>query len=58
MIADYVERKIPEYYPTMYLDGFEPYEILIAHNKKMREEFLNNDQINDININSNIKVRK
>ena len=26
-------RQIPDYYPTMYLDGYKPYEILeAAHN--------------------------
>ena len=26
-------RQIPEYYPTMYLDGYKPYEIVeAAHN--------------------------
>jgi len=27
-ILDYYTRKIPEYYDTMYLDGFTPMEIL------------------------------
>ena len=23
-------RRIPDYYPTMYLDGFEPWEVMYA----------------------------
>ena len=32
-------RKIPEYYDTMYLDGYTPYEILHATRKKMYREY-------------------
>ena len=31
-------RRIPEYYDTMYLDGYTPYEILDATRKKMFRE--------------------
>ena len=27
---DYINRKVPAYYNTMYLDGYTPYEILYA----------------------------
>ena len=33
-------RRIPEYYDTMYLDGYTPYEILYATRKKMYREYL------------------
>ena len=32
-------RRIPEYYDTMYLDGYPPYEILHAARKKMFCEY-------------------
>ena len=32
-------RHIPEYYDTMYLDGYTPYEILYAARKKMHREY-------------------
>ena len=32
-------RRIPEYYDTMYLDGYTPYEILHATRKKMFREY-------------------
>ena len=32
-------RRIPEYYPSMYLDGYTPYEILHATRRKMYQEY-------------------
>lgn len=32
-------RRIPEYYDTMYLDGYTPYEILHATRKKMYKDY-------------------
>ena len=28
-------RRIPDYYPTMYLDGFEPWEVMHAAMRQM-----------------------
>ena len=35
-VIDYHNRRIPEYYDTMYMDGYEPWEILEAVHKSMR----------------------
>ena len=35
---DYYDR-IPEYYPTMYMDGYTPTEILYATHKLMNRQF-------------------
>ena len=35
--------QIPEYYDTMYLDGFTPEEILMAKRKQMNEAFYNDE---------------
>ena len=32
-------KHIPEYYDSMYLDGYTPYEILYATRKKMFREY-------------------
>ena len=32
-------KRIPEYYDSMYLDGYTPYEILYAARKKMFREY-------------------
>ena len=34
----YPKKKLPDYYPTMYLDGYTPEEIRMAlHNKMIKE---------------------
>lgn len=41
LLEDYIHRNVPEYYPTMYLDGYTPAQIMYAHRKmalKMAKE--------------------
>lgn len=38
MIEKYIYRKVPDYYPDMYWDGFTPEEIHYAHNKAMMNQ--------------------
>ncbi|MDY4429769.1 hypothetical protein [Evtepia sp.] len=33
LLEDYIHRNVPEYYPTMYLDGYTPVQIMYAHRK-------------------------
>ena len=60
--AEYHHRKIPEYYKTMYLDGYSPEEIHYALRKKMRREYAERqarqNQTHDIHITSEVKIRK
>jgi len=35
--AEYWNQHIPEYYPTMYQDGYTPTEILAAMRKKVQQ---------------------
>lgn len=69
-LAEYYNRQIPEYYPTMYMDGYEPYQILHAlHCKMIRDyeqreeakrkakEEADNVVIPTINFNTSIKVK-
>ena len=35
--------RIPDYYDTMYLDGFTPEEILMAKRKQMNEAFYDDE---------------
>ena len=37
-IMDFYNRDIPEYYPTMYLDGYSPQQVYIAMHKKMSRQ--------------------
>ena len=36
--------QIPDYYDTMYLDGFTPEEILMARRKEMKERLLDEEE--------------
>jgi hypothetical protein len=56
-IGEYYNRKIPEYYPTMYLDGYTPQEILIAAHKRMHNEYQDSQQVDEIKITSEVKVK-
>ena len=38
-LYEYYDRKIPDYYPTMYLDGYSPEQIIHAAHRKIRQEY-------------------
>ena len=35
---DYLHRDIPDYYPTMYMDGYEPWQIQVAFDRQRNKE--------------------
>ena len=37
-IFEYLDSKIPDYYPTMYRDGYTPEQIMYAAHRKLRKE--------------------
>ena len=37
-LFEYYDRKIPDYYPTMYRDGYSPEQIMYAAHRKLRRE--------------------
>ena len=37
-LYEYYDRKIPDYYDTMYLDGYSPEQILHAARRKILQE--------------------
>lgn len=51
---DFMNRDVPDYYDTMYMDGYTPEQILMAHRKMTREMLLEDEeeQENDFSINS------
>lgn len=58
-------RKVPGYYPTMYLDGFSPDEILHAHHQTMLRQIQEREaqrqemeEIGAFKIISEVKVKK
>ena len=38
-LFEYYNRQIPDYYPSMYLDGYEPHQILHAARRKLCKEY-------------------
>lgn len=56
-IADYLHRNIPEYYDTMYLDGYTETEIYIAHKRKMNKELAEREDVTDVNIESAVEAK-
>lgn len=38
-LFEYYDRKIPDYYDTMYLDGYTPEQIRYAAHRKIRREY-------------------
>ena len=60
-LSDYYNRQIPEYYNTMYMDGYEPWEILEAVHKSMRkmlaEREAEKNSVDEVKITSVIKRR-
>ena len=59
-LSDYYNRQIPEYYDTMYMDGYTPEQIMTAFRKKPnreREERREANEIPNVKIISEVKVR-
>lgn len=53
-------RYIPDYYPTMYLDGYTPYEILQATSRKMYNDRLERQEeaiIPTVHFNTTVKIK-
>ena len=52
-----IDRKIPEYYPTMYMDGYTPEEIRYALHRKMLKDSEKEDNLQDVKIVSEVKIK-
>ena len=67
-LSDYYNRNIPEYYDTMYLDGYTPAQISYAMHRKMIREYearkaakraeAEANEIPNVKIISEVKVRR
>ena len=67
-LADYYNRNIPEYYDTMYLDGYTPDQIMTAFRKKMYRDYearmatqraeAEANEISNVKIISEVKIRR
>lgn len=55
-LKQYVETEMPEYYSTMFLDGFTPEEILMAKRRQMFQE-QQEQETTSIHVTSEIKKK-
>ena len=59
-MTEQFDRQIPEYYPTMYLDGYKPEQILHAAHRKVYQDYMERKeaaQIPTLNIKSVVKIK-
>ena len=56
-LYDYIGRQIPNYYPTMYLDGYTPEQILSAVRGQMKAQMMEAAPT-DYNIHITSEVKK
>lgn len=54
-LYDYYDRQIPDYYPTMHMDGYTPEQIRHALNRKMICEYEESQTVDEIRITSEVK---
>ena len=56
-MIDYIYRQLPEYYSTMYLDGYSPQEIMTAFHNTMYAQIEERTSIPEVVIKSEVKVK-
>ena len=56
-LSDYYNRNIPEYYDTMYLDGYTPTEIMIASRKLLYRQLQEREEVDNIHITFEVKKK-
>lgn len=56
-LSDLLNRQVPNHYPTMYRDGYLPSQILMATRRKMLDQHQERQQVNEIKITSEVKIK-
>lgn len=56
-LFDYYDRKIPDYYNTMYLDGYSPKQILHSLHRKMIQQHEERNDVGEFKIISEVKIK-
>lgn len=54
-MIDYLDRQLPEYYPSMYLDGYTPEQVYASYKKMLREMYSQEEPTADINFSYEVK---
>ena len=59
-VAEYYDKRVPEYYPTMYMEGYTPQQILYAAHRKMHQDYLERQEeaeVPECQIQSVVKIK-
>lgn len=56
-LFDYYSRNIPDYHPTMFMDGYSPQQIWTARRREMFKRLAERDKETEIKIISEIKLK-
>ena len=59
--STYNGKLLPDYYDTMYLDGYTPDEIMVAHHRTMMKRYkarkAEQEKVESIKIKSEVKIK-
>lgn len=59
-MKDFLYKNIPDYYKTMYLDGYTPEQILVAARKTFYQEYIDSKdsaELDRLHITSEVKIK-
>jgi len=56
-LFDYYDGKIPDYYDTMYLDGYTPEQILYSAHRQMIRQYEERNGVGEFKIVSEVKIK-
>lgn len=56
-VQDYLYRNLPRYFPTMYLEGYTPEQILLAAHRDMIQEYATEPDGFEVHIKSEVKKK-
>lgn len=60
-VHGYEDSHLPDYYDTMYLDGYTPEQIMEAHHRTMMKQYMarkaEQEKVESIKIKSEVKIK-
>ncbi len=54
-MIDFLDRQVPDYYPSMYLDGYTPDQIYASYRKMLREMYSQEEPAQNISFSYEVK---
>ena len=60
-VKSLLDKRLPDYYDTMYMDGYEPWEIMEAAHRTMMKRYMarkaEQEKVEAIKIASEVKIK-